>query len=150
MSDLKQRIFDDVKQAMRTQDKPLLATLRLITAAIKQYEVDNRVQASEQDVVSILDKMRKQRTESIAQYQQANRTDLVTKEQFELDVIASYLPQPLSEAELDKLIQMAMTEANAQSISDMGKVMAILKPQCQGRADLAKVGQQIKQLLQGT
>jgi uncharacterized protein YqeY len=141
---LKTRIQDDVKAAMRGGDKPRLETLRLITAAIKQREVDERIQLDDTAVLVVLDKMIKQRRESIDQFEKAGRTDLVEKENFELAIIQSYLPQQLSDAEINTMIQAAMAETGAATIKDMGKVMAILKPKMQGRTDISKVSGLIK------
>jgi uncharacterized protein YqeY len=141
---LKTRIQDDVKAAMRGGDKPRLETLRLITAAIKQREVDERIQLDDTAVLVVLDKMIKQRRESIDQFEKAGRTDLVEKEKFELAIIQSYLPQQLSDAEINTMIQAAMAETGAATIKDMGKVMAILKPKMQGRTDISKVSGLIK------
>lgn len=141
---LKTRIIDDMKQAMRDQAKAKLQAIRLITAAIKQKEVDERIELTDLDVLTILDKMLKQRRESIKQYEAANRQDLAAQESFEIEIIQAYLPQPLSETEIDALIDAAMTESNAESPQDMGKVMAILKPKLQGRADISSVSQKVK------
>ena len=140
----KERLNDDIKNAMRAQDKKTLGTLRLITAAIKQIEVDERIDVDETRMLVILDKMVKQRKESIAQFEQANRTDLVAQEQFELNIIAQYLPEPLSAAEIEKLIAEAVTATAAQHMADMGKVMAYLKPKLQGKADMGQVSALIK------
>lgn len=144
---LKQRIQEDVKSAMRAQEKQRLGVLRLISAAIKQREVDERIQLDDTQVIVVLDKMLKQRRDSVAQFKQANRQDLVDKESFEIEVIQSYLPQPLSESELTDLIEKAITEVGAKSVKDLGQVMGLLKPQVQGRADMKVVSQQLKQRL---
>jgi uncharacterized protein YqeY len=144
MTTTKERLHNDIKDAMRAQDKNRLTTLRLITAAIKQIEVDKRIEVNEELLLTILDKMRKQRLESIDIYKQANRDDLVTQEQFELSLIANYLPEPLSETEIEKLIDEAIASTGAEKISDMGRVMAQLKPTLQGRADMAQVSVLIK------
>jgi uncharacterized protein YqeY len=141
---LKDRINNDVKDAMRAKDKEKLGTLRLITAAIKQIEVDERIDVDEERVLVILDKMTKQRKESIAQFEKAGREDLVAQELFELAIIANYLPEPLSEAETLQLINDAIKETGAQKMPDMGKVMAYLKPKVQGRADMSQVSALIK------
>ncbi|HLA41611.1 MAG TPA: GatB/YqeY domain-containing protein, partial [Candidatus Glassbacteria bacterium] len=125
---------------MRAQDKERLGTLRLISAGIKQREVDERIQLDDTHVLAVLDKMARQHRDSIAQFESAGRHDLVKKEQSELSVVISYLPQPLSEAEVVDLIQAAITETGAASAKDMGKVMGILKPKVQGRFDMGKVG----------
>lgn len=147
MSQLKSQITEAVKTAMKSGDKPRTAALRLVTAALKQIEVDQRIELADSDVIAALDKMGKQRRESISQYQKAARQDLVTQEEFELAVIQEFLPQPLDEAEVTALIQAAIENTQAASMQDMGKVMNLLRPQLQGRADMGKVSQQIKALL---
>lgn len=146
-SSLKTRILDDIKAAMKAQEKVRLATLRLLTAAIKQVEVDKRIELSDADILALLDKMIKQRRESIKQFEQANRQDLIDKETAELDILQTYLPQAMSEAEVSTLIQQAIAELHAQSMQDMGKVMAIVKPKVQGRADMNQVSVLVKSLL---
>lgn len=141
---IRERLNNDVKDAMRAKDKNLLTTLRLITAAVKQIEVDERIEVDEERMLVILDKMCKQRKESIAQFEKANRDDLVAQEQFELSILSKYLPEPLSAAEIEKLVQEAITATGATKIPDMGKVMAQLKPNLQGRADMAQVSALIK------
>ena len=141
---IKERLNNDVKDAMRAKDKELLSTLRLITAAVKQVEVDERIEVDNERMLVILDKMSKQRKESIAQYEKANRDDLVAQEQFELDIIKKYLPEPLSEAEIKQMVQDAIASTGAEKMADMGKVMAILKPSLQGRADMGQVSAMIK------
>ena len=143
----KAKIQDDLHQAMRLRDKPLVQALRLIFAAIKQVEVDERIEVSDERLLSILSKMAKQRQESIDQYRQANRLDLVAQEEYELKLIQAYLPQPLSETELMIIIEKTIQEQSASSIRDMGKVMNVLRPQLTGRADLSKVSELIKQHL---
>jgi uncharacterized protein YqeY len=144
---IKECLNNDIKDAMRAKDKNLLTILRLITAAVKQIEVDERIEVSEERMLVILDKMTKQRKESIAQYEKANRDDLVAQERFELEVLAKYLPEPLSAAEVEKLIKEAIASTGAEKMTDMGKVMAELKPKLQGRADMAQVSTLIKALL---
>ena len=145
MSDgLKQRITDDMKSAMRSAEKQKLSTIRLILAAIKQVEVDTRKELSDPDVLAILDKMAKQRRESIAQFEQASRDDLVAQEVSELAIITDYLPAALSDEEINDAISKAIADSGASSIKDMGKVMAQLKPALQGRADMGKVSQLVK------
>ena len=144
---IKERIDCDLKDAMRARDKDKLGAMRLITAAIKQIEVDERIEVDEARMLVILDKLAKQRHESIAQFSAAGRDDLVDQEQFELDIITHYLPEPLSEADVITFIEQAITDVNASKMSDMGKVMAQLKPLMQGRADMAKVSALIKQKL---
>ena len=141
---IKERLNNDIKDAMRAKDKNLLTTLRLITAAVKQIEVDESIDVDEERMLAILDKMSKQRKESISQYEKANRDDLVAQEQFELSVIAKYLPEPLSAAEIEKLVQDAIASTGAEKMADMGKVMAQLKPSLQGRADMSQVSTLIK------
>jgi uncharacterized protein len=141
------RIKDDMKQAMRAKDKERLGTIRLILAAVKQQEVDRRVTLEEAELLAILDKMVKQRRDSIDQYQKADRPELADKEQVEIEVIQEYLPQPLSEQEINALIKQAIADSGAESMRDMGKVMGILKPQLQGRADMGKVSGLIKSQL---
>lgn len=136
-----------MKAAMRAKDKLRLGTIRLMLAAIKQREIDDRIELDDQQVLSILDKLAKQRRESIQQFQQASRDDLVAQEQFELEVILAYLPEQLPEAELDNLIKQAIEQTEANSMKDMGKVMGILRPQVQGRADMSLVSSKIKALL---
>ncbi|KTD66780.1 MULTISPECIES: GatB/YqeY domain-containing protein [Legionella] len=141
---IKERLNNDVKDAMRAKDKELLSTLRLITAAVKQVEVDERIEVDDERMLVILDKMSKQRKESIAQYEKASREDLVAQEQFELDILKKYLPEPLSAAEIENMVQDAIASTGAEKMADMGKVMALLKPSLQGRADMAQVSAMIK------
>jgi uncharacterized protein YqeY len=141
---LKDRITGDVKDAMRAKDKPRLGTLRLITAAIKQQEVDERIELDDTQVLTLLDKMCKQRRESISQFEKAGRDDLVAQEVSELDLIKTYLPEQLGEAEIAVLIDETMAATGAASIKDMGKVMGQLKPKLQGRADMGAVSAMIK------
>lgn len=141
---IKERLNHDVKEAMRAKDKALLTTLRLITAAIKQIEVDERIDVSEERLLAILDKMTKQRKDSIAQFEKASRDDLVQQEQFELEIISKYLPEPLSATDLDLLIQEAIVATGAEKMADMGKVMGLLKSKVQGRADMTQVSALIK------
>lgn len=141
---LKDRILGDVKDAMRAKDKPRLGTLRLITATIKQQEVDERIELDDTQVLTLLDKMCKQRRESISQFEKAGRDDLIAQEVLELDLIQTYLPEQLSEAEIAALIEETMAATGAASIKDMGKVMGQLKPKLQGRADMSAVSALIK------
>ena len=141
---LKDRILQDVKDAMRSRDKPRLATLRLITAAIKQQEVDERIELEDAQVLALLDKMCKQRRESISQFEKAGRDDLIAQEVSELDIIQTYLPEQLGEDEITALIDETMAATGATSIKDMGKVMGQLKPKLQGRADMGAVSAMIK------
>jgi len=141
---LKDRILQDVKDAMRARDKPRLATIRLITAAIKQQEVDERIELDDTQVLALLDKMCKQRRESISQFEKAGRDDLIAQETSELELIHTYLPEQLGEDEIAALIDAAMASTGAASIKDMGKVMGQLKPKLQGRADMGAVSAMIK------
>jgi uncharacterized protein YqeY len=141
---LKARIQQDMKDAMRAAEKARLATIRLILAAIKQKEVDERKELDDVEVVLVLEKMVKQRRESISQFEKAGRTDLVEQETGEIAVIQPYLPEQLSESELTALVTEALTRSGAASIKDMGKVMALLKPRVQGRADMGTVSALIK------
>ncbi len=141
---LKDRIQDDMKAAMRAKDKQRLGAIRLILAAIQQREVDERIELSDAQILAVLEKMIKQRRESLTQYQNASREDLATQEAFEIELIQSYLPAPLSEAELEALIAHAIAATGAQSVRDMGKVMALIKDQAQGRTDMAMVSARIK------
>ena len=147
MSELKQQLQSDMKDALKAKDKARLGTVRLILAAIKQKEVDERVEVTDADILSILDKMAKQRKESIAQFQKAGRDDLIAVEEYESGVILKYLPEQLSETEITQHVEQAIIESGANSIKDMGKVMAILKPIFQGRADLSLASKQIKEKL---
>jgi uncharacterized protein len=144
---LKDRITEDMKTAMKAQDKQRLAVIRLIQAAIKQYEVDERKPVDDAQVILLLDKMIKQRRESIQQYEQAGRKELADQEHFEIKLIQTYLPQALSEEEILKLVDQAVAKHSAKSMQDMGKVMAELKPQLVGRADMAVVSAKIKERL---
>jgi uncharacterized protein len=146
---LKLQIQSDMKTAMKSGDKIRLGVIRLILAAIKQREVDERIELDDTQVLVVLDKMVKQRRDSISQYSTAGREDLADVERFEIEVIQSYLPQPLTEAELVELIEAAMASTGAKAMSDMGKVMGVLKAQVQGRADMGAVSAQIKGRLGG-
>ena len=141
---LKARIQEDMKTALRSGDKARLGCIRLIMAAVKQREVDERIALDDTQLLGVLEKMGKQRRESIAQFQAGGRADLVAKENAELDIINAYLPAPLAGAELDALINQAIGETGAASIKDMGKVMALIKSKAQGRADMSAVGARIK------
>lgn len=144
MSDLKARLTSAMKDAMRAQQKERLAAIRLALSAIKQVEVDERKELSDGDVLSVLDKMVKQRRESIAQYEQANRADLVAVEQAEITVLQEFLPAQLSDAEIDTLIAQAISESGATGMRDMGKAMNLLRPQLTGRADMGAVSNRLK------
>lgn len=132
---------------MRGGEKLRLQTIRLILAAIKQQEVDTRKELTDQDIVTVLTKMHKQRRESITQFEKANRQDLIDKETAELKLIEEYLPEALSETEIDKLIREALSTSGASSLKDMGKVMGILKPKISGRADMGIVSAKVKSVL---
>ena len=147
MSTTKDQILADIKAAMKAGDKSRLATLRLISAAIKQMEVDERIDVDESQTMAILDKLMKQRRESITQYEKAGRDDLVAVEQAELTIIQTYLPAALDQSEIDKIVGDAITTTGAASIKDMGKVMGLVKPALQGRADMAAVSKLIKERL---
>ena len=145
MSDsLKSRIEAEMKASMRAKDKDRLGTIRLILAAIKQREVDERISLDDAQVLAVLDKMVKQRRDSIDQYRKANREDLAGVEEAELAIIQTFMPEALSEAEIDTLIDEAMSATGAAEIKDMGKVMGYIKPKAQGRADMGAVSARIK------
>ena len=141
---LKERITEDMKAAMRSGEKERLGAIRMITAAIKQREVDERITLDDAQVTSVLEKMIKQRKESLVQFQSGGRQDLADKESAEIALLQTYLPAQLSEAELDALIQEAITATGASSVKDMGKVMGIIKNKAAGRADMGAVGAKIK------
>jgi len=141
---LKERITEDMKSAMRSGEKERLATIRLITAAIKQREVDERITLDDVQVLSVIEKMVKQRKESITQFEAGGRADLVAKENAELAVLTAYQPTQLSEAEVDGLIAAAIAATGAASIKDMGKVVAHVKAAAAGRADMATVSARVK------
>jgi uncharacterized protein YqeY len=146
---LKARINDDVKTAMRGGDAARRDALRLVLAALKQREVDERKELSDIDVIAIIDKMIKQRRESIAQFEKGGRQDLADQEKFELGVLQAYMPQALSDTEIEHAVAAAVQETGAKSPSDMGKVMAALKPMLAGRADMGKVSSLVKSRLTG-
>lgn len=146
---LKEQILDDVKAAMKAKDKARLGTLRLITAAIKQREVDERTELDDTQVLAILEKMIKQRRDSIKQYESAGRQELAEQEESEIAIIETYMPAGLSDEEIAAMIDAAIAESNASGIRDMGKIMGLLKPQMQGRADMGKVSGLVKQKLAG-
>jgi uncharacterized protein YqeY len=146
---LKARIQEDMKSAMRAGEKDRLATIRLLMAAIKQREVDERIVLDDAQVLSVLEKMVKQRRESITQFEAGGRADLVASEQAELTQLSAYLPAQLSEAELAALLDAAVASTGATTIKDMGKVMAAVKAQAAGKADMGKVGALIKARLGG-
>ena len=144
---LKERLMNAVKDAMRAKDQFTLTTLRMAQAAIKQIEVDERIEVDDARVLAILDKRIKQGRDAAGQFQQAGRLDLFEKEEAEIKILQTFMPQALSVEEITQFIDTAILQCGAQDVKDMGKVMAILKPQLQGRADLGQVGQQIKQKL---
>lgn len=144
---LKIRIQDDMKTAMRAREADRLSALRLLFAAIRQREIDERVELDDGGVISIVEKLNKQRKDSLSQYEAAGRQDLADREAFELTVLADYLPQPLSAEEINTAIQAAMAESGAASARDMGKVMALLKPRLAGRADMTAVSGAVKAAL---
>ena len=141
---LKARITDDMKTAMKARATERLGTIRLLFAALKQKEVDERVELTDTDIITIIDKMLKQRRDSVTQYTAANRADLADRETAEMVVLSEYLPQALTEAEIDALIDQAIADTGAAGMQEMGKVMAVLKPQMAGRADMAAVSGRIK------
>ncbi len=149
MSTLKARITEDMKTAMRGQDKPRLGVIRLMLAAIKQQEVDTRTELDDSTILAVLEKMLKQRRESLRQYTDAGRLDLANQEQFEIGIIQDYMPQALAADELDALIQQGIAETGAITMRDMGKVMNWLKPQVQGRTDMGQLSGLIKAKLGG-
>jgi uncharacterized protein YqeY len=146
---LKERITEDMKAAMRASDKERLSTIRLVQAAIKQREVDERITLDDTQVLVVLEKMVKQRKESIAHFEQGGRKDLADKERGEIELLQAYLPAQLSDSELDALIRDAVAATGAVSIKDMGKVMGVVKSKAAGRADMAAVGARVKALLGG-
>jgi uncharacterized protein YqeY len=144
---LKHKITEDMKNAMRAKDKPRLGVIRLMQAAIKQKEIDERIELDDKQVIVILDKMLKQRRDSLAQFEKAERQDLVDQEAFEIEIIQTYMPQALTEAELKDLIETAISETGAVSMKDLGKIMAHLKPKVQGRTDMRALSANLKQRL---
>jgi uncharacterized protein YqeY len=149
MNDLKQRITEDMQNAMKGGDNPRLGAIRLILAALKQREVDERIVLDDAQVLHTLEKMLKQRRDSVTQYEAAKREDLAAQERFEIGVIEAYLPAQLTDAELDALIAQCITDSGATSPRDMGKVMALLKERAAGRADLGALSQRVKARLAG-
>jgi uncharacterized protein YqeY len=146
---LKDRITEDMKAAMRAKDSERLGTIRMITAAIKQREVDERITLDDTQVLSVVEKMIKMRKESIVQFQSGGRDDLVAKETKEIELLQSYMPAPLAAAEIDALIAAAIAESGATSIKDMGKAMALFKQKAQGRTDMAAASARLKAKLGG-
>jgi uncharacterized protein YqeY len=141
---LQDRIREDMKAAMRAKDAPRLSTVRLLLAALKQKEIDERVELTDADVLGVIEKMVKQRRESIAQYEKAARADLADQEKFEIGLLQGYLPQQLGEAAVAAAVAAAIAEAGASGVKDMGKVMALLKPRLAGRADIGTVSALVK------
>ncbi|MAZ38948.1 MAG: glutamyl-tRNA amidotransferase [Legionellales bacterium] len=144
MSELKTTVMQDIKTAMKAKNMQHLGVLRMLSAAIKQREVDERIELNDNDILSIIEKMIKQRKDAAIQYEKANRDDLVAQENFEISVLMPYLPTPLTASELDALISTAIAETGATSVREMGKVMAIMKEKAQGRADMTDVSKRIK------
>ncbi len=146
---LKERISEDMKTAMRAKDAPRLSAIRLLLASLKQREVDERIELSDADVLAIIEKMIKQRRDSIDQFTKGARQDLADKEQFEISVLQAYMPAAMSAADIDAAVAEAIASAGARSMADMGAVMAILKPRVAGRADIGKVSAMVKGKLSG-
>jgi uncharacterized protein YqeY len=146
---LKARITDDVKAAMKAKESQRLSALRLLTAAIKQREVDERIELDDTQVLGVIEKMIKQRRDSIQQYRAGNREDLAAQEQFEIDLLAAYLPQQASESEIDAIVAAAVAATGAKGMADMGKVMAQVKAKLAGRADMGQVSARVKAKLAG-
>jgi len=146
---LKQRVTEDMKAAMRSKDAPRLSAIRLLLAAIKQREVDERIELSDTDVIGVIEKMLKQRRDSITAYEAAQRQDLADAEKFEMSVLEAYMPKPLGDAEVLAAVVQAIASSGASGIKDMGKVIAALRPQLAGRADMGKVSALVKAKLGG-
>ena len=144
MSELKAKIHQDMKSAMRAKDKPRLGIIRLMQSEFKRIEVDERIELDDARILIILDKMLKQRRDSATQYSDAGRTDLADQENYEIDVVSEYLPQPLTDDEVDQLISSVISETGASGPQGMGQVMAKLKPLLQGRADIGRASQKVK------
>ncbi|HIQ40517.1 MAG TPA: GatB/YqeY domain-containing protein [Sulfurivirga caldicuralii] len=144
MSDLKARLTEEMKACMKAGDKKRLSVIRSMLAAIKQVEVDRQKQLTDEEIIAVLDKQVKQRRDSIAQYTSAGRDELAAQERYEMEVIQAFLPQPLSESEIAELIDAAIAEVGASGMQDMGRVMGVLKPKMQGRADMAEVSKQVR------
>jgi uncharacterized protein YqeY len=147
MSELKQRLTETMKDAMRAKDKDRLGTIRLILAELKRIEVDERIELDDARVLSVLDKMSKQRRDSISQFEKAEREDLAAIERFELEVISTFLPAALTKDEINTLVAEAIQATSASSMADMGKVMGLIKPKAAGRADMAIISKLIKSQL---
>ena len=146
---LKAQITEDMKTAMRAKDAPRLSAIRLLLASLKQREVDERIELTEPDVLAIIEKMIKQRRDSIEQFEKGARQDLADKEQFEITVLQGYMPAAMSAAEVDAAVTDAISSSGAKLMADMGKVMALLKPRLAGRADIGKVSALVKTKLSG-
>ena len=146
---LKDQITEDMKTAMRAKDAPRLSAIRLLLAAVKQREVDERIELTDTDVLAIIEKMIKQRRDSIEQFEKGARQDLADKEQFEITVLQGYMPAAMSAAEVDAAVTDAISSSGAKLMADMGKVMALLKPRLAGRADMGKVSALVKTKLSG-
>ncbi len=146
---LKDRITEDMKAAMRAKEQARLSAIRLLLAAMKQKEVDERIQLTDADVLGIVEKLMKQRRESVSQYEAAGRQDLADAEKFEMKVLSAYLPQQMSDAELAAAVDAALSESGAAGVKDMGKVMGVLKPRLAGRADMGKVSALVRARLGG-
>ena len=144
---LKERIQQDLKSAMRQQDKARVGVIRLLNAAIKQREVDERITLDDAAIIAVVDKMVKQRRDSLQQYEAAGRGDLADQERFEIELLQAYLPAPLSDDELDSLVREAIAETGATGMKDMGRVMGVVKPKAQGRADMGAVSARVKAML---
>lgn len=144
---LKQKITEDMKSAMRSKESDRLGAIRLLQAAIKQKEVDERIQVSDDDIFNVIEKMLKQRRDSIEAYKKANRSDLVDQEEFEVNILQQYLPEPLAESQIDKIISDVIQSLGASSIRDMGTVMNDVKLRVAGKANMADVSQKIKSKL---
>lgn len=147
MASLKESLQADMKSAMKSGEKDRLGVIRMVLAAVKQREVDERIELDDTQIIAVLDKMVKQRRESIVQYRSGGREDLASAEAAEIEVIQSYLPKPLSDEEIDAMIRAAIAETGAEGAAGMGKVMAVLKPNLQGRAEMGQVSARVKALL---
>lgn len=146
---LRERLNEEMKTAMKARDQNRLDALRLLLAAVKQREVDERITLDDAGVIGVIEKMMKQRKDSIAQYEKAGRTDLADKEKYEISVLEGYMPRPLSQAEIDAIVADAIAATGARSSADMGKVMGVVKPKVAGRADMGKVSGLVKAKLAG-
>ena len=144
---LKERLQEDLKSSMKNKDTVRKSVITLIRAAIKQYEVDNRIELSEEDVIDIISKQLKQRNDSLVEFEKANREDLIEEAKSEIQVLEAYLPQQLSETELEKIVVDVISEVGATSMKDMGKIMTIIKPKTAGRADGRKINELVKKNL---